>query len=182
MTAAAGCLSLALAGLETTLADCAAFRALTTPPMADAAAAKARIHLRGLPEPSDGLAHTIAELDAYRPFAILWTDPDNGFASTSESSGGDHNEFSNTGTLFMELEVAYDSGDDKPTADENVVFENAVGAIIDDLQDLAGGPGYLNILAIGLDYGPFWPAPEDIDLMGTFQGARLTIEYKGPGE
>ncbi len=177
----AGCLSLAQAALETTLADCAAFRALTDPAM-DQAGALARIYQEGLPRPASGRTHTLAEFTTYRPYAIIWTDPERGFIATAEAASADGTDFLDAGRLILEIErTATDVANDEPSSEDNLTWRNAIGQVIDNLKGLAGQGGYLCITSIELEEGTYWNPPSLAKTHGVFQGVKLAITWEGAG-
>ena len=181
MPSPAGCLSLPQAALETILADCTAFRALTDPAM-DQAGALARIYQEGLPKPASGRIHTLAEFTAYRPYAIIWTDPERGFIATGEASSSDGTDFIDAGRLILEIErTATDPAYDEPSSADNLLWRNAVGQIIDDLKRLAGQGGYLCITSIEVEEGTYWNHPSLANTHGVYQGVKLAITWEGAG-
>lgn len=181
MTVPAGCLSLAQDALRTILADCTAFRELTSPAM-DQAGALARIYQEGLPVPANGRTHTKTELTTYRPYAIIWTDPSRGFIATAEAASADGTDFLDAGRLILEIERnATDDANDEPSSEDNLTWRNAVGKIIDDLKGLAGQSSYLCIEAIEVEEGTYWNHPKLAKTHGVYQGVKLAIAWQGAG-
>lgn len=125
MTAPAGSLSLALEALRDALAGLAALQ--TWAGAADAAAAKARIHVRFLTPPA-GETYTAAELETLRPFCLLYGAPDGATRSERLTVGG-------AGTVFrahVEFVQSVPAGSDE--ADKDLAFANAVGNVRDALH------------------------------------------------
>jgi len=177
----AGCLSLAQEALRETLSYCAAFQGLTDPARTQQEALAAIYH-EGLPKPANSIHHTQAELIAYRPFAIVYFDPDRGFQANADATSQSGYDFGDTGRLFLELERnASDVVNDEPSSEDNLTWRNAVGQIIDDLKELAGQPGYLAIVQIELVEGIAWNHKSLAPTLGVYQFAKLAITYEGAG-
>ncbi len=176
MTAPAGSISLAQEHLRTMLADCDAFR--TWAGAADQAEALERIHHEGLPAPANHAdVFTLAELQAYRPYAVVYTGEENGFSRTLDAAGGDFS-FASSGQLKLRLyQDAPESCGDEPSSDANLQFKNAIGQILDDLCELAGQPGYLAFNQITLDNGPYWAHPNSAPTEGVWQGVEIGIQW-----
>lgn len=144
--------------LRTMLADCAALR--TWFGAADAAEAKLRIHVGGVPEPVADEGFTQAQLESARPLALIHIEPRGGGAAFKAYAGGSRNFFRASGVLSLIFEADIDSANVGNPQDAYLEFINAVGAVIDDLQTLAGSSTYLDIRAIDIAEGP-WRVPED---------------------
>jgi hypothetical protein len=70
----------ALTAARNQLRDCYWWRRLANPAAPwDEATAQSRIHYDELPPPSPGPDHSLSELTALRPFAIMWPDLSGGF-------------------------------------------------------------------------------------------------------
>jgi hypothetical protein len=130
--------------LATTLADCTEFRTLVDED--EQPAVLANIYNDVLPEPAGG-TYTLAELQALRPYALLWTSPDNGYRSRADSAG-DGNDFVEGGEIILKLERAVTDGESVSQAQSDRDWNDIVGSIIRQMHDLAGLSGYLNIVAI----------------------------------
>jgi hypothetical protein len=177
MTTPAGCLSLAQENLRVTLADAAAFR--TWCGAADRAAALLRIYHEGLPAPQTGDTFTREELQQYRPYAVVFTQEQAGLTKTLDSIGT-HYQFAAQGRLKVRLYQNCPAGfRDQPTSDANLEWKNTVGAIIDDLCELAGQPGYLSFDEIRIDAGPYWSHPQLVPAEGIWQGVELGMAWRG---
>jgi hypothetical protein len=174
MTTPAGSLSLAQDHLRTMLADAAAFRTWCS--AADQAAALAKIFHEGLPKPANGETHTRAELENYRPYAVIFTDDQNGFSRNLDAEGS----FEASGRLKLRLyQTADDDAGDEPTSDANLRFKNAVGAILDDLCAAVATAGYLAFERIRVDAGPYWAHPKLVPDQGVWQGVEIGIDWRG---
>lgn len=180
MTEPAGCLSLAEQYLKVMLANVTAFRTWTETESEEEALAK--IHLEGLPKPAaDKDCHTRAELEAYRPYAVVFTGEDNGLTKWHDATGALF-EFVESGRLMLRLEQDCPDGvGDQPSSDANLQFKNTVGLIIDGLCALAGTAGYLAFERITVADGPYWSHPDAVPGQGLFQGCELLAEW-GTGE
>lgn len=176
MTTPAGSLSLAQEYLRATVAASATFQALVG---ADSAAeAIERIYHNGLPKPANGQTHTKAELQAYRPYGVVYTTEKQGFSRSVESVSG-HFDFAESGQLTLKLvRESPDSAGDDPTAAANLDWTNLIGQIIDEMCDLAGLADYLAFHTISLVEGPYWPQhPKLIETQGLWQGVELLVQW-----
>lgn len=174
MTAPAGSLMLAQDNARKTLGDVTAFR--TWAGAANQAEALARIYHDGLPPPADREAYTKDELELYRPCALIWTDPDNGFSTEILSTSGDSFDAVAFGKIVISLEenVPADIADD--LAEVDIRFKNSVGQIVDGLWDLFGKAGYLACLKMDLD-GPQRVRPDNEPDQGDWMIAILTLHW-----
>lgn len=66
------------------------------------ATAEAHIHFDALPAADPGPDHTLIELQALRPFAILWADTAGGMRMRNDTDGGC---VINSGTIIMQIEL-----------------------------------------------------------------------------
>jgi len=174
MTAAAGCLAKAQDFLRATLAGSAMFK--TWVDADDVDGALASIYMEGLPAPAAGAAvHTLLELQTYRPFAVVWTQENAGFQRTRKAVG----TWRESGRLCLRLVQDTPAAvlANKPEAD--LLFKNTIGQIIDQMCDLAGGAGYLDIDTIAVDDGPYRTHPDAAADEGDAQGIDLGITYGG---
>jgi len=171
----AGCLALAKDTLKATLGDCASFRTWVGASGDDVQAqALNRIHKDDLPPPEDSNVYTLAELQALRPFAIIYTA--GGFRKEYDASPA---EFENTGTLAVLLEQDVPErikNDPAAIADE---FETVIGQIMDDLCALVDQAGYLTITAINLPEEWVRSDPKSEPDFGDAAMAMLFVEHKG---
>jgi len=171
----AGCLALAKDTLKASLADCDSFRTWV-----DASGGSAqdqalnRIHKDDLPPPGNSNAYTLAELQALRPFAIIYTA--GGFRKEYDASPAG---FENMGTLAVLLEQDVPErikNDPAAIADE---FETVIGQIMDNLCDLVDQAPYLSITAITMPEEWVRSDPKSEPDFGDAAMAMLFIEHKG---
>jgi hypothetical protein len=174
MTEPAGSVSLAQDRLRDTLAASTAFQ--TWVGAANATAAAARVYLDDLPEPAGQEDYTRAELEAYRPMAIIETDEE-GF-TYEHGATGDSFEFDVSGKLRLCLEQSVSEALANDNAELLLQFRNSYGQILDDLCDLAGTPGYLGIVRMRT-YGPFRMHPDRIPRQGDAVWVWVVIEWVG---
>lgn len=171
----AGCLALAKDTLKATLADCTSFRTWVDASGDDVQAqALNRIYKDDLPPPDNSNAYTLAELQALRPFAIIYTA--GGFRKEKDASP---REFWNTGSLAVLLEQDVPErikNDPAAVADE---FETAIGQIMDDLCGLVDQAGYLSITAVNLPEEWVRSDPKSEPDFGDAAMAMLFIEHEG---
>jgi hypothetical protein len=174
---AAGCLNLAQERLRTTLADVAAFRTFCG--VATQGAALARIHHEGLPKAA-GESYTLAEMQAYRPYAFIWTDDSQGFTK-QHAAGGVSHWFRAAGRLHVILvrEVPAALIDNEPAADFD--FKNHLGLILDGLGELAGQPGYLAISRMSVLRVLEWNDRDAQPTEGISQGCEIEIAWGAEG-
>ncbi len=171
----AGILSLTQENLRIALAACATFRTLCG--AADQAEALAKIHHDGLPDPANGAAeHTISELEALRPYAIVYTAEEQGLQTRALATGGSFNATTNL-CLQLVRSVTAEVGD-APDSDANMQWLNTVGKIIDELWALNADAGYLQFADITLARGPTWASREEIPAKGLTQIAELTVQVR----
>jgi len=174
----AGMVSLRQETLRVSLADVQAFRDFCG--VATQAAALARIHHEGLRPPADeDVGYTLTELQAYRPYAAIFT-PDGGFARVAVAMS-DHYVFQTASGQLRLLLVkdAFESSGGLPTPDAFLQFQNELGLIVEGLESLAGSGGYLAYeRAILLD-GPFSSNQNDVPTEGVWLAAELQFITSG---
>lgn len=173
----AGSLSLAQENLRVTLAACAKFQ--TWVGAASAAAALASIHHDGLPAPADAKkGYTLAELQGYRPFAIVYTQEQGGYSRQIAAV----RTYRDGGRLKLRLEQdvpALLAGD---IASADVAWKDTIGQIIDQMAALAGVAPYLDIRQITVDDGPYRNHPDTAADQGDAQGIELGITWGTAGQ
>lgn len=119
----------------------------------DDATALAHIHLDELPASTTGPDHSLAELVALRPFALMWADISNGFSWTSGS--GDFCCANIAGQIILQLELPIPTNIANDPQAVAVWVNTALGRII--RTDDEAQPGILDLSAkIGPD-GPYLP-------------------------
>jgi hypothetical protein len=179
LTAASGPISVAQDTLGTTLAHAAAFQAWVEAEDADEAAE--RIYHFTLPDPrSEDGEYTREELEAYRPYAVLFTAAREGFRYDLDAVGESGFEFKGSGRLEIRLVQNAPFGVTEPNAEADRRFKNAVGDIIADLCGLAGNGGYLAFSSIRLQEGPYWPSSTLVHSQGLWQAAEIALDWGTP--
>lgn len=174
MTAPQGSISKAVDNLRVTLADSAAFRSWVG--AVDQATALVKIYYESLPPPADKNEHTFAELVAYRPYALVWTVPDSGFALRHDAHSGLF-VYNESGLMMIRLIQAVDAGIANDPAEISRQFLNTVGTILDQLAAKAGGGGYLAIEEMELDFGPYRGDPDERSTQGDYVGADVKLSW-----
>lgn len=181
LTAAAGPISNVEQLAATTLANCKEFQTLTG--SADADEAAESIYFDALPPPADSDEHTLAELQAYRPFAILATDDGDGFRWRHDGSGPSDWVYRTGGSLLVQLEKDIATGDLDDAQEYMRLWKNTLGKIVQSLDDnnpglleLAGQSGYLAIREVVL-HGPWRSAEERRQGEGDYVWAVLEIRW-----
>lgn len=170
MTAAVGNLSLGVDRFMTTLAESAAFQSWTA--SLDANGARRRIH-RGsrLPKPENGRTYTRAELEAYRPYALVSSDT---YQSAPDSSSSF--KFTGTVTLILERDVPAPISDDG--AEVEITFDNAIGQIFEDLETRPTPEGH--VVVTGIDQSAWTVShPDVLETQGEFQTVEAVVSYDG---
>jgi len=146
--------------------------------------AKRRIYFDALPPPANNKqAHTLEELNNYRPFCLVYKPPDQGCLTLHHVANGGHNQFSPSGVLIARFERLVPSRMTNDPGEAGRTFENFIGQLLksDDsnnpgLVELAGLAGYLNIRKIE-DEGPFRSETDDQPAIGDCQWYYLIIEW-----
>ena len=176
-----GTISLAEENLRTMLSASTAFQTFCgIDPLGDqpAAEALARIYRDGLPGPADDTSYTLAELQALRPYAVIFTADAHGLLLERDAA----EQFEASGHIHVRLQRDCPSTyDDEPTSDANRDFKNFLGQIMNDLCSLRGqaASGQLMFDRLSLDYGPYWPTPQAAEAQGYWQGADLSVRWRG---
>ena len=175
MTTPVGCISLAENHLKTMLADSTEFR--TWVEAIDQASALDDIYIEALPAPADKRVHTLVELTALRPYAIIWTDPEDGFSMSHVATSSTF-DFSEAGVLMMRfIDDVLPSIETDP-AEIALRFKNHIGLILDDFKSLAGLGTYLAIDRVGIDLGPYRSDEDDQGTQGDYVGVDLRVEWR----
>jgi len=176
-----GVLSLVKEQLRASLADSPACRAVLG--VQSSTAAKARIHLRNLPKPA-GDAYTVAELEALRPYALVFHGYTDGNSQTRLADGvGSSTQWRAFGKLTLRLARGVPEGLTDDEADKE--WDDAVDAVMDDLFDLSGnsesGEEYLAITAMQILEGPGRHHPDNDSAQGVEHGVDIEITWGGLG-
>jgi len=177
MTAASGPVSLPQKYLKDTLANCAAVR--TWLGVATVQLALARMYDDALPPPASGDSHTLAELTTYRPFIMVWTEPEGGYRFEMDASGS-QTEFHDSGQLWAEFEQDVDPLIADDPSEIHVQLRNSLGAMIAAVKLLAGTAGYLTITGGTLN-GPYRSHPDERATQGDYIAGLLTVQWEGLG-
>ena len=114
------------------------------------------------------------------PFAVVDWSASGPIADWDQDSYGARNRFEQTGSLEVILQAAVSSSTDAQESDEAITFGNTVGAIVDELLELAGQAAYLDITRV--QAGPLMrPRQEEIASAGDFYQVVLTVEWRSFG-
>lgn len=165
-----GSIALVLKSLREGLSQSATFQTLVD--AEDAAEAKAWIHYERLPDPaSDADSYTAAELDAYRPYAIVSFAPNSFRADLIAQS-----TFDARGRVLLELVREPDDSGGRAGADLD--WLNVVGGIVDDLATLVETAGCLMFSRVEAVSGPGRAALDDSPGAGAEeQGVVLALSF-----
>ena len=155
---ASGVLSLPLKYLRDTLAASASFQAWVG--AADASAALAKILV---------VAGTTTGNYAVVDWADNW--------QREATAFGARNHFEQTGDLGVLLMQGTIGG--RPEDEAAWTFLNTIGAIVAEMEALAGTPGYLDIRRFGFISRPRRPETDEAQTDGDFYEAILRVEYGG---
>lgn len=156
-----GPFSLPLTNLQTLLANSATFQDWVD--AADADEAKARIYLIAVSEGS----YT-------RPYALI---------STGDSwerkltAGGASHCFEPSGSLFLLFEANVSEANKNSHRDAELEFANKIGAIISEMETLAGQSGYLAVYSISLKAGPSRSGEDEKDAQGDYYQIMFEISW-----
>jgi putative component of toxin-antitoxin plasmid stabilization module len=108
------------------------------------------------------------------PFAIAdWAE---NFARILESQGT-RNYFMQDGGLVMLFRAAVDSSHTEQEA--AFAFTNKLGAIVKEMEEVAGTAGYLDITEIALEDGPIRPGEDERVTVGDFYQVMYRVEFMG---
>lgn len=139
------------------------------------------IYFGALPEPAGNkVSHTLAELEAFRPYAIISTDAENGFRAFVDADG---EGFVYGGRLIVEITENVPSGiaSDPAAVDARIIQE--IGKIIatgdgvnPGLAELRDRAGMLPISAIDIE-GPVRTSEADAIELGDAQRVWLTVTW-----
>src|SRR6185503_8661449 len=154
----------------------------TTRDVTSAAEALPFIYQDGLPPPADQNEYTLQELQAYRPFAQIWTNTEAGLTKKRISRDGARLGFAAAGEIRIEIfrDVPPQIANDPAEIDRT--FGNYVGQIIDELCDLSGAAGYLEFDQITLEH-IHRTHPDHLPTQGDSQWCLLALHYdEGSGE
>lgn len=147
------------------------------------AQARDRIYFDALPPPAANAAtHSLAELNRYRPFCLIYKPADNGFRLRMAACGG-HNQFVPSGVLVARFERLVPITQQRDPGEADRQFENFIGSLIRSgdtnnpgLVELSGQAGYLNITQVD-EAGPFRAAEDEQPSIGDCQWYYLQFEW-----
>lgn len=126
-----------------------------------------------LPQPADGDQHTLAELVALRPWAMIWTQESQGWQANRVASDAC---FRIGGSLLLRLERSIDPAHtDQQAAAE---FDDLLSGIIhnDQGDGLIQAFTRLNIHHVSI-LGKYRSLPEHLDTLGDCYSAELLIRW-----
>lgn len=170
-TAATGWIGKIYENLRVLISNCPTFQTWTG--TASAAEALERIHFERLPNPRDGEEHTLAELQAARPFAILGIDTDEDGMVFEKIGGGAGIVYRPYGRMLVTLEDNVNPNDLDDPRESFIKFANNVDGLLTDFDELAGTGTYIHLNTFGVNEGPFRALPDEIPTMGDY----WRIEY-----
>lgn len=159
--------------LRITLSASSAFQTFTG--TVDATAALAKIYHDELPKPSTGRLHTLAEITALRPCAVVFTASDSGWAIERDAMG-EQACWNPYGILHCLLFRNVPEADKDDLGKCDTDFRTTVGLIIDDLVAMSETAGRLAIDKITAR-GPFRTDVKELKSIGDAQAYELIINW-----
>lgn len=167
-TTASGSITTAEELLKTTLSGLSTFQAWVG--ASDAAGAAKHIYLEALP-PDElwGDVHTIDQLKARRPCAMIWTAETNGFTVTRDAAPAGR---TCSGNLVVRLEGDVLEAVRHDYAEVDRLFKNTVGGIVDQLAATTA----MAISSITVS-GPVRTSNDDLPTLGDAQMVELSIAW-----
>lgn len=169
-----GPIALAETYLANMLADSARFRTLTG--TADRATALKRIHFGHLPTPNSGGEYTRGEMEALRPFALVFTDDEDGYGG-SLNAVSDHYDYTDRGAIMAFIEMDVPENIQNNPAEVRRRFNNDVGTIFSEMDQMAGQADYLAVLDRSMVMGPARSHEDDEVTRGDYVAALLRFTY-----
>lgn len=179
-TAATSCLGKNLEAMRKMLANCSAFRSLVS--ATNEAEALARIYQGCLPPPSSNAeAYTLAQLELYRPFAIVMPSPGQAIEYTRMAFGGNAWNHNRRGEFHILIERSHPTtGDDD---DNDFAWIDMVGKIVHS-SDVAN-PGLIELhysqdylMLAGVSIRDIYRADEeDAKDVGDYQRAHIVVRW-----
>lgn len=174
LSTAEGPIALAETYLGNMVADSARFRTITG--ASDRTTALNRIHFGALPPPAVGGTFTRSELEKYRPYAVIYTDEDEGFRRVL-SSVSDHNNYDDHGAVMMVLEMDVAENTRNNPAEVARAFINIMGVLLDEMVQMSGQAGYLDVQTMAVEFGPARSHEEDYSKRGDYVSALMRFTY-----
>lgn len=141
-TTPTGLIELPLMYLRAQLSQCASFQARTE--AADAAAALAFIHYHAAPEPADGNQYTEAELATRRPYAVV-SYPESDVKTLTRLTAFPAPTIAESGSVVLTIEDDIADADIGNVSEYCIKWGNFIGAVVNELFELAGVADYLAI-------------------------------------
>jgi hypothetical protein len=174
MSTPTGGLAKAQQNLATTLANCAEWQDWTG--AVDATQAENRIHHDALPGPRFGREYTRQELQTFRPYALIWTDEEDGHRSEKVAEGGNYARES--GTLYIRFAADVPEAIEEQPGEADRRINSRVGTIVQELYARAASTpaGSLAIKNI-IDSAPGRARDIDVETMGDALVKELRIEW-----
>ncbi len=160
--------------LRTSLAASAAFQSLVG--AADATAAAAKIYHDAFPKPANNKqAHSLDELNALRPCAIVYTED---FETTRDATDYCwHQKGVIRAVIYRNVPTADKNNQSKLETD----FRTIMGEIMQDLIDLSETAGYLAVRGMRTE-GPYRTDNEELNAIGDAQAYELIIRWGVEGQ
>ncbi len=156
-----------------TLANCDSFQSLVSASTASRAAEM--IYHDAWPKPASGLPeHTLAEIQALRPCAIVYTHENGGFKSRRDASADICWHHSGIVNFLIFRNVPEIDVNDPSNVD--VDFRTIIGNIYSELIELSETAGMLAIRELTYD-GPWRTDVKDLKSVGDAQVAQLIAEW-----
>lgn len=145
------------------------------------AQALARIYHDALPAPAaSSEAHTLSELKALRPFALIYTEPDWGFRMRREAAGMGYDQ---AGTIIVCIEQDIPESIIDDPAEIDLQFRKGLGNLLRSgnvnqpgLAELADIPGEFVARDVRV-YGPVRTEEQDVGTLGDAQRVWLEITW-----
>lgn len=145
--------------------------------------AKTRIFYDALPPPAtNAKSYTLAEIESYRPFCLVYKPVDGGLTLQHVANGG-HNRFTPSGVLIAKFERSVPTAQQNDPGEADRRFENFLGALIQSndqnnpgLVELAGTSGYLNINEFA-ELGPYRSLEDERTAIGDCQWYYLQVNW-----
>jgi hypothetical protein len=139
-----------------------------------------RIYANCLPDPENGVAHTLEELNAFRPFVLVGINAANPLSLKKDAVGGTLGDFAISGSLIVAIDQLV-VGESESEIDD--AFQTLIDNVIcsgnpsqPGLIELMNTAGSLAITDIVVD-GIFRMQPEEVISKGDAQRAYLRIEW-----
>jgi len=161
-----------------TLAACASFQSLVDAD--DATEALTHIYHDATPMPESGRAeHTRAELTALRPFAIVYTEDNQGFVVEKDAMGNE-DCWNASGTVHIVIYRNVPEADELNPSKVDTDFRTVMGNIASEIIRLSETAPYLAAKKI-VASGPIRTPVKELSDVGDAQGAVLTVAW-GPDQ